>query len=61
MAQKFGWPFVYCFFGGISVAWFLPWMFLVYDTPELHPRISDKEKNNILSSLGQHKNEKVGK
>jgi hypothetical protein len=61
MANELGWPFVYYLFGGISVAWFLPWMFLVYDTPEKHPYISDNEKNDILFSLGQQKNEKVGK
>jgi hypothetical protein len=60
MAAKLGWSFVYYFFGGISVVWFLPWIFLVYHMPELHPRISDREKNNILSSLGQQKDEKVG-
>ena len=33
------------------MAWFVAWMFLVFDTPENHPRISGSEKTYIQQSL----------
>ncbi|KAL4231338.1 hypothetical protein ACF0H5_008917 [Mactra antiquata] len=41
--------FVYA--GGLGVIWFVVWTFVVYDSPLKHPRISDKEKNHIVTSL----------
>ncbi|KAL8617685.1 hypothetical protein ACOMHN_064939 [Nucella lapillus] len=43
-----GWPFIFYFFGGFALLCILPWMFLVYDSPEDHPRILDYEKTLIL-------------
>ena len=53
LADVGGWPLVFYFFGGLSIIWFFPWILLVYDSPELHPRISDKERLYILSGLGR--------
>ena len=33
--------------GGLSVLWSVAWMFLVYDTPAVHPRISPAERKYI--------------
>ena len=42
--------------GAAGIVWFLCWMYVVYDTPEIHPRISTAERNYIQSSLvGQTK------
>lgn len=53
LADIGGWPLVFYFFGGLSIIWFFPWILLVYDSPELHPRISDKERLYILTGLGR--------
>ena len=37
--------------GGLSMAWFVAWMLLVFETPENHPRISESEKTYIQQSL----------
>ncbi|KAJ9590663.1 hypothetical protein L9F63_016291, partial [Diploptera punctata] len=47
-----GWPLSFYLFGGLSVVWFFAWMFIVYDTPSTHPRISDQERSYIISLVG---------
>ena len=37
--------------GGAGALWCLCWLFLVYDDPSVHPRISDKERSYIQDSL----------
>ncbi|XP_069676543.1 putative inorganic phosphate cotransporter isoform X1 [Periplaneta americana] len=53
LAEAGGWPLPFYIFGGISICFIVPWFLLMYDTPEEHPRISDEEKNYILSSNGE--------
>ena len=31
--------------------WFVAWMLIVYDSPEKHPRISERERSYILEKL----------
>ncbi|XP_047533173.1 sialin [Vanessa atalanta] len=47
-----GWPLCFYLFGGLGVLWFIAWMFLVYDTPQKHPRICPKEIEFITQSIG---------
>jgi len=56
-----GWPSVFYIFGAVGVAWFVIWMMFTYDKPANHPRISIKEKEYILSSIGsaQYKTTRV--
>ncbi|KAL6974743.1 hypothetical protein U1Q18_050873 [Sarracenia purpurea var. burkii] len=35
----------------LGTVWYLAWCYYVYDTPEKHPRISEKEKMCIRKSL----------
>jgi ACS family sodium-dependent inorganic phosphate cotransporter-like MFS transporter 5 len=49
-----GWPLSFYIFGGLAVVWFVAWIFLVYDTPATHPRISFEEKNYIISQIGDN-------
>ncbi|XP_049854324.1 sialin-like [Schistocerca gregaria] len=54
------WPMAFYLFGVTAVIWFIPWIFLIYDSPSQHPRISQKEKLHILQGLGVNENrEKV--
>ncbi|XP_074653837.1 sialin-like isoform X2 [Tubulanus polymorphus] len=47
-----GWPSIFYLMGIGTAIWLLFWIFLVYDTPSVHPRISDEEKEYILQSVG---------
>ncbi|KAK5642933.1 hypothetical protein RI129_009100 [Pyrocoelia pectoralis] len=42
-----GWKYVFYIWGGIGLLWCLFWQFLMYNKPELHPRISAEELNHI--------------
>ncbi|XP_067649835.1 sialin-like [Haliotis asinina] len=44
-----GWPFTFYVFGGYAFFVLIPWIFAVYDTPDSHPRISEKERSIIYS------------
>lgn len=50
-----GWPLAFYVPGIVGVVWFIGWVFLVYDTPETHPRISEEEKQYIITSIGETK------
>ncbi|XP_023166495.2 putative inorganic phosphate cotransporter [Drosophila hydei] len=54
-SQQFlgGWPSAFYIFGLLGLVWFVCWMYLVYDKPSEHPRISRKERAYIERSL-QH-------
>ena len=34
------------------MVWYICWLFAVYDSPSVHPRISEAEKTYIKESLG---------
>lgn len=59
VAEYGGWPLVFYFFGSVTIMWFIPWMLLAFNTPHQHPRISQEEKNYIISELGSSSNEKT--
>lgn len=50
-SPKLGWPFIFYIFGGISVIWFFFWCFLVFESPSVHPFISQYERGYIESTL----------
>lgn len=37
--------------GAVGLVWFILWVFLMYDSPNTHPRISERERLYITSSL----------
>ncbi|XP_028844899.1 sialin [Denticeps clupeoides] len=45
------WTYVFYVFGAVGLLWFVLWALLVSSTPETHPRISEKEKLYIITSL----------
>lgn len=53
LADSYGWESAFYVTGGITCIWFIFWWYLVYDSPEKHPRISDDEKYDILTKLGR--------
>ncbi|KAM7355555.1 sialin-like [Cochliomyia hominivorax] len=46
------WQWVYHICGFAGTIWWLGWLFLVYDSPAQHPRISVKELTYIENALG---------
>lgn len=51
--HNWGWEYVFYASTIFGTLWFVAWWCLVHDSPSQHPRISDQEKEYILSSLGQ--------
>jgi ACS family sodium-dependent inorganic phosphate cotransporter-like MFS transporter 5 len=54
-----GWPSVFYVSGIAGVLWFVLWLFLVYDTPGRHPRISLKELKYIQNALADQQSENI--
>ncbi|OQV14447.1 Sialin [Hypsibius exemplaris] len=55
MADRWGWESIFYFFGSTSVAWYFLWFFLVFDSPDTHPRISKAERTFITTAIGRPK------
>ncbi|XP_062286788.1 sialin isoform X2 [Scomber scombrus] len=45
------WTYVFYVFGAVGLVWFVLWVFLVFDSPNTHPRISERERLYITNSL----------
>ncbi|XP_032519232.1 putative inorganic phosphate cotransporter [Danaus plexippus] len=52
LIENFGWTYAFYVPGIIAIVWCAAWWFLVYDSPVIHPRISEEEKTYILSAIG---------
>lgn len=46
-----GWPSIFYVFGMVGIIFLLPWYYFVYDTPAVHPRISQSERDFIQNNL----------
>lgn len=46
-----GWPAVFYVSGTMALIWYAAWLFLVHESPEVHPRISKKEKKYLKDNL----------
>ncbi len=59
LSNSFGWEAPFYVIGALTLIWFVFWIFLVYDSPDDHPRISAQEKDLIKKALGKTVNNKV--
>jgi len=59
LSDSLGWEAPFYVISLITLTWFICWMFLVYDNPDSHPRISPEEKEMIRSALGNTVNNKT--
>jgi ACS family sodium-dependent inorganic phosphate cotransporter len=50
LISEYGWESGFYVIGSITMIWFVFWCFLVFDTPDKHPRISHEEKLRIKES-----------
>lgn len=46
-----GWPSIFYVFGLVGVIWSVAFLLFAYEDPSSHPRIEEKEKKYIISSL----------
>ncbi|XP_029519462.2 sialin-like isoform X3 [Oncorhynchus nerka] len=53
ICHSLGWPAVFYMFGGAGCIWAVFWFILVSDQPGTHPRISTREKDYIINSIGK--------
>lgn len=51
-ASTWGWPGIFYLLGVLGCVWFLLWMYLVYEWPEMHPGISSRELQHIQRYRG---------
>ncbi|XP_014230094.1 putative inorganic phosphate cotransporter isoform X1 [Trichogramma pretiosum] len=49
--SNYNWEAVFHITSLIGIVWYVFWLFLVYDSPQQHPRILESEKNYICKSL----------
>ncbi|XP_069000369.1 sialin [Embiotoca jacksoni] len=45
------WTYIFYIFGAFGLLWFVFWAFLAFDSPNTHPRISERERLYITRSL----------
>ena len=48
--DRYGWEAAFYVIGAITTVWFVFWWFLVHDSPDQHPRISEQELARIKVS-----------
>ena len=58
LCEAVGWDSVFYVFGALGIIWFVVWALLVHDGPEIHPRISDEEKEYLQAALTECEAEK---
>ncbi|GAB1606330.1 uncharacterized transporter slc-17.2-like [Argonauta hians] len=46
-----GWGSIFYIFGGISVLFSCVWFFVVYDSPDVHPSISEEERSFLETNI----------
>ena len=54
LSSTLGWQFIFYVQGGLSTIWCILWIFLVYDSPQVHPRIDANELNLFESSMPEN-------
>jgi sugar phosphate permease len=51
LSDQFGWSSSFYFFGTLGILWSFCFIFLCFDSPSRHPRISQEERDYIESSF----------
>lgn len=52
LIDNFGWESSFYVTGLIGIFWYLVWLYVVYDTPKQHPRVTAEERTYIEEKLG---------
>jgi ACS family sodium-dependent inorganic phosphate cotransporter len=51
LINYWGWPSVFYVTATIALTWTICWFYLIYDSPEQHPRISENEKLKLRHEI----------
>lgn len=58
-ASSFGWPLVFYLYGGASLVWSVLCLIFIYNSPAVHPSITEPERYFIEHSLGHSEGKTV--
>ncbi|XP_016408378.1 vesicular glutamate transporter 3 [Sinocyclocheilus rhinocerous] len=56
LVQYVGWPSVFYIYGVFGIIWYIFWLLLAYNSPAIHPTISEEERTYIETSIGEGAN-----
>ncbi|XP_054016268.1 sialin [Hylaeus anthracinus] len=51
VSSSYGWSAAFYVTSSLGVIWYCAWLFLAYDSPQEHPRISEEEKKYIIDNI----------
>lgn len=57
VGQVFGWESIFYLFGALVCIWYVVWLFLIRETPDKDPFITEKERKYIQRTIGATKKE----
>ncbi|KAB5574820.1 hypothetical protein PHYPO_G00213520 [Pangasianodon hypophthalmus] len=53
LVQYVGWPSVFYIYGVFGIIWYTFWLLLAYESPAVHPTISEEERTYIETTIGE--------
>ncbi|ELK28589.1 Vesicular glutamate transporter 1, partial [Myotis davidii] len=53
LVQYSGWSSVFYVYGSFGIFWYLFWLLVSYESPALHPSISEEERKYIEEAIGE--------
>ncbi|PNI29286.1 SLC17A7 isoform 4, partial [Pan troglodytes] len=53
LVQYSGWSSVFYVYGSFGIFWYLFWLLVSYESPALHPSISEEERKYIEDAIGE--------
>ncbi|XP_069462506.1 vesicular glutamate transporter 1 [Ambystoma mexicanum] len=56
LVQYSGWSSVFYVYGSFGIFWYIFWILVSYESPAVHPSISDEERKYIEESIGESTN-----
>jgi ACS family sodium-dependent inorganic phosphate cotransporter len=58
LIDKFDWEWAFYSTGTVGLIWSICWFIFIYETPAVHPRISDEERREIEEAIGSSTSKK---
>ncbi|XP_030646235.1 vesicular glutamate transporter 3 [Chanos chanos] len=53
LVQYVGWPSVFYIYGVFGIIWYTFWLLLAYESPAIHPTITEEERIYIETTIGE--------
>lgn len=58
LIDKFDWEWAFYSTGAVGLLWSICWFVFIYETPAVHPRISEEERREIEEAIGSSTSKK---